>query len=79
MSSLLAGFGLGLVHFGALRWSVRRLLLRPQAFAGSYLLRLTVTLLGLAWLSRAGGSLWLAFLGILVARQVSLWRGASWN
>ncbi len=79
MSSLLAGFGLGLVHFGALRWSVRRLLLRPQAFAGSYLLRLTFTLVGLAWLSWAGGSLWLAFPGIWVARQISLWRGAPWN
>lgn len=79
MSSLLAGFALGLVHFKALQWSVRRLSIGPRAFLGGSLLRMGCTLVALVCLTCLGGSPALALAGLWVARQTVLWRGAPWN
>ena len=79
MSSLLAGFALGLAHFNALEWSVRRVRVGPRAFLGGSLLRMGFTLVALACLTRLGGSPALALAGLWVARQTVLWRGAPWS
>jgi F1F0 ATPase subunit 2 len=80
---LLAGFGLGVIFFGGLWWTVQRGVASDQPaawFMVSWLLRMSVTLVGFYLVT--GGHferLLLCLLGFLGARLVVTWqtRGAE--
>lgn len=76
---MFAGLGLllGLLHFGALRWNTRLYLSSAPAWQGvlAQLLRLGVTVAALLAIARYGlVPLLLGFAGLLLARQLMIWR-----
>ena len=57
LAALAAGIGLGLIYFGGLWWTVRRLPTwqRPElAFLASFAIRMVISLVGLLLMVRAG-------------------------